>query len=65
LLLSVTDEGYGYWSDEIYVSYDGEINAVEDDIITIYGRVTGVEDYETKIGGSNQVPKVKAKYIVE
>jgi hypothetical protein len=65
MLLSVTDEGYGYWSDEIYVTYDGEINAVEDDIVTIYGRVTGQEDYETRGGGSNQVPRVKAKYIEE
>jgi hypothetical protein len=65
MLLSVTDEGYGFWTDEIWVSGFGEIESAEEDVITVYGTVTGAEEYETAIGGSNYVPKVKAKYIDE
>lgn len=64
ILLSVTDEGYGFWTDEIWVDAP-EVAAVEEDIITVYGTVTGGEEYETRIGGSNFVPKVKAKYVEE
>lgn len=63
ILLSVTDEGYGFWTDEIMVTYDGTTEAVEDDIVTIYGTVEGSETYETRIGGENTVAKIKAKYI--
>jgi|GEM_PF-2954949 len=64
MLLSVTDEGYGFWTDEVWV--DGaHTNAAEEDIITVYGTVTGAESYETQIGGSNFVPRIKAKYIEE
>jgi hypothetical protein len=65
MLLSVTDEGYGFWSDEIWVSGFGEIESAEEDMVTVYGTVTGAEEYETQIGGSRYVPKVKAKYIDE
>lgn len=64
ILLSVTDEGYGFWTDEIWVDAP-EVDAVEEDVITVYGTVAGGEEYETQIGGSNFVPKVKAKYIEE
>ncbi|HWD39612.1 MAG TPA: hypothetical protein VG944_12240 [Fimbriimonas sp.] len=65
MLLSVTDEGYGFWTDEIWVSGFGEIESAEEDVVTVYGTVTGAEEYETSIGGSNYVPKIKAKYIDE
>lgn len=65
MLLSVTDEGYGFWTDEVWVAGFGEIESAEEDLVTIYGTVTGAEEYETAIGGSNYVPKVKAKYIDE
>lgn len=65
MLLSVTDEGYGFWTDEIWVAGFGEIESAEEDIITVYGTVSGAEEYETQIGGSNFVPKIKAKYIDE
>lgn len=64
ILLSVTDEGYGFWTDEIMVTYDGTTEAVEDDIVTIYGTVEGSETYDTRIGGENTVAKIEAKYIV-
>lgn len=65
MLLSVTDEGYGFWDDNIWVNYNGHIRSAEDDIITVYGTITGSKTYETQIGGSTYVPKLRAKYIDE
>ncbi len=65
ILLSVTDEGYGFWTDEIWVDYDHGIKSAEDDIITVYGTVTGSKTYDTQIGGSRYVPRVHARYIDE
>lgn len=64
ILLSVTDEGYGFWTDEIWVDA-GEISSAEDDIITVYGIVKGGKNYTTTIGGKRFVPRVKAVYIEE
>jgi len=65
MLLSVTDEGYGIWDDNIWVDYEGSITSAEEDVITVYGTVTGSKSYETQIGGETYVPQVKARYIVE
>ena len=47
------------------VTYDGEIDAVEEDIITVYGTVEGSTSYETQIGGELSVPEITAEYIDE
>ena len=65
MLLSVTDMGYDYWDDNVWVEYDGTIQGAEDDIITIYGTVKGEYSYDTQAGGSTYVPKVKAEYVDE
>ena len=65
MLLSVTDEGYGLWTDEIWVNYHQSVKSAKDDIITVYGTVTGTKTYDTQIGGTRYVPQIDAKYIVE
>jgi hypothetical protein len=65
ILLSVTDQGYGFWDDHIWINYPGTIKGAEDDVITIYGKVVGEKSYETQIGGETYVPEVDAKYIEE
>jgi hypothetical protein len=65
ILLAVTNQGYDFWDDNVWIDYDGTIEGAEDDIITIYGTVTGSKSYETQIGGETYVPQIKAKYIVE
>jgi hypothetical protein len=65
MLLSVTDEGYGFWDDNVWVEYDGTINGAEEDVITVYGTIAGEQSYETQIGGETYVPKMRARYIVE
>ncbi len=64
MLLSVTDEGYGFWDDNIWVDYDHAIGANEDDIVTVYGTITGSKSYETQAGGETYVPRMHARYIV-
>jgi hypothetical protein len=65
MLLSVTDEGYGFWTNNIWVNFYEPIEAAEEDIITVYGKITGSEEYETQIGGSTFVPRMNADYIDE
>jgi hypothetical protein len=65
MLLSVTDDGYGYWSDQIWVDYDHAIGSAEDDVITVYGTVTGSKSFDTQGGGNRYVPQIHARYIVE
>jgi hypothetical protein len=65
ILLSVTDQGYGFWDDNIWVDYNGTIKGGKGDMLTIYGKVTGTKTYETQIGGQTYVPEVRAKYVAE
>jgi hypothetical protein len=65
ILLSVTDEGYDIWDDNVWVDYEHSINSADEDIITVYGTVKGSKSYETQIGGETYVPQIKARYIVE
>lgn len=65
ILLAVTDEGYGFWGDNIWVDYSENLEATEEDIITVYGTISGSKEYETQAGGSTYVPRMTAKYIEE
>lgn len=54
------------WIDTIYVSYkraEGESRVLEDDIITIYGELNGMETYTSVMAGRISIPSIKAKYI--
>lgn len=54
------------WIDTIYVSYkraEGESRVLEDDIITIYGELDGMETYTSVMAGKISIPSIKAKYI--
>jgi hypothetical protein len=63
MLLSVTDDGYGLWTDNVWVDYDHSTPANENDIVTVYGTVTGTKSYQTQGGGETYVPRMHAKYI--
>jgi len=63
VLLSVTSEGYGYWSDEIMVLYDDRMKRVyEEDIIQVWGECLGTYTYESVAGYTMTVPLIHAKY---
>jgi hypothetical protein len=63
MLVSVTNDGYGFWDDHVWVNYTGKVAKNEDDLITIYGKVKGSKSYDTQAGGTTYVPEVNAKYI--
>jgi hypothetical protein len=65
ILLSVTDQGYGFWDDHVWVEFDGTIRGAADDMITVYGTLNGTRDYDTQAGGNTTVPSMRAKYVVE
>lgn len=65
-LVQITQIPYG-WDDIIWVSYtrnDADLNRfAENEIIEIYGEISGVQSYETVLGTTKSVPYIKAKYI--
>lgn len=65
MIISVTSEGYGFWSDEMHLLLNPALgaNVDEKDIIQVWGRVTGSYTYETAMGGSNTVPQVLIEYL--
>jgi hypothetical protein len=65
MLLSVTDEGYDLWTDEVWVNYTGKVSGAEEDFLTVYGIITGQKTFETQAGGSRYVPEIDEVYIVE
>jgi len=65
MLLSVTNEGYDIWTDNVWVNYFRAIDSAEEDILKIYGVVKGSRSYETQIGGETYVPEIDARYIEE
>lgn len=63
LRVNVTNEGYDIWDDDIYVTYIGTTPAVEDDIVDIYGTLSGGESYETQMGLERTIPSMIATEI--
>lgn len=67
LRVDITKDKYGYYSDTVYVTYtrksDTEDRILEDDIITIYGKLGGIETYTSILGAEISLPKIFAEYI--
>lgn len=67
LRVDITKDKYGYYSDTVYVKYtrksDTEDRILEDDIITIYGKLGGIETYTSVLGAEVSLPKIFAEYI--
>lgn len=59
-------DGY-LWSDTLYVTYyrsdENESRILEDDVITMYGTLTGLKTYTTILGSSVSIPSFSAEYI--
>ncbi len=54
--------GY-YCNDTIYVFYDGNLNLIEDDMVKMWGYMSGNITYETVWGTSVTIPRFVAEYI--
>jgi len=54
------------WRDSVYIFYDrpkGADRILEDDMITIWGDVNGLQTLQTILGSEITVPSVTAKYV--
>ena len=59
--LAVTKESYGWSSgDVVYIEYQNHTDAVEDDVITAYGQLTGSKTYESQAHFQITVPSMTA-----
>ena len=67
LRVNITKNKYGNYKDTIYVSYkpktETEDRILEDDIITIYGILSGTETYTSVLGVSVTLPRINGEYI--
>lgn len=65
MIISVTNKGYGIWSDEIHLLLDPSLgaNADENDLIQIWGTITGSFSYDTAMGGTNTIPQILVRYL--
>lgn len=60
LRVGVTNKGYGLYDDPVYVEYFGKDRFLEDDIVTLWGTVEGLETYTSILGQAITIPKIKA-----
>jgi len=67
LRVNITLDDYGFYSDTVYVVYNksnsGNGRILEEDIITMYGILDGLESYESVLGSQVNIPKINAYYI--
>lgn len=65
ICVSKNEWGYDY-EDVIYVEYvlpEGASRILENDEVTVYGNCTGLESYESVLGGKISIPKLQAERI--
>ncbi|BAL99254.1 MULTISPECIES: SH3 domain-containing protein [Caldilinea] len=60
LRVAVTRGSYGLWDDAIWVDYPGTQRFLEDDIVTVWGVVEGLQKYTAVLGNQITIPKIKA-----
>ena len=65
LRVNVTAGKYNTYEDTVYVFYTVEngTNILEDDIITMYGELRGMIEYESVLGAKITIPRIYAKFI--
>lgn len=66
LRVNVTKDEYGIWTDTVYVTYSNANTSsriLENDVITMYGTLNGLETYTSTLGASITIPSFDAKYI--
>lgn len=51
--------------DSVMVAYSGTVDVYQDDIVTVYGEVTGSVDGVNRMGAAMNWPAITAKYIVK
>ncbi|EAC2891899.1 hypothetical protein F1F76_08695 [Listeria monocytogenes] len=62
LRVNITKNDYG-WEDTVAILYDGLTDAVEDDVVEVYGTIYGNYTYDTTVGGAATIPGITATSI--
>jgi hypothetical protein len=60
LRIAVSKGSYGLWDDPIWVDYAGSDRFLEDDIVTLWGVVEGLQDYTAVLGNQITIPHITA-----
>jgi len=61
--LDVTNNGYGYWDDNVRFTLPKVTDFVEGDVVSFYGTIEGSYSYESVAGWNITVPMVKLSYL--
>ena len=57
LRVNVTPEGFGFWTDTVFLRYaDPPVRVLEDDLIEFVGRMNGLVTYESVTGAQITIP---------
>lgn len=63
--LAVTETDYGYdYNDIIFVRYVGTTDFVENDVITVYGTITGTHRYKSQANFNIELPGLTADELL-
>lgn len=65
-LISVTEDEYGLWTDNVYVTLvkkENDSKFLDFDIVAFYGEVSGEEEYTSILGENIVIPSVTAVYM--
>ncbi|MGJ8729322.1 hypothetical protein ACRW9N_02520 [Listeria aquatica] len=63
LRVDMTQNEYGNWDNTVAIIYNGTTDAVEDNIIEVYGTIYGNYDYKSTIGADLTIPGIDADNI--
>lgn len=63
LRVDITNSGYGFWTDTIYVTMSGTTPAVTDSIVDVYGTVGGSYTYTSQANYKITLPLINAQYV--
>ena len=65
LIVAITDGGYGFWSDTIWIDLDPATgqNVFNKTVIRFWGTVVGPYTYTTTSNGSITIPEVQLRYL--
>ena len=66
MLVAVTNDGYGLWSDHVELLLHNAAagqSLVENDVVQFWGTIASPDTYTTQQGGTDTIPAIKVKYI--
>jgi hypothetical protein len=65
MIIAVTNGGYGYWSDNVWLDVDptATANVCKDTVVRFWGDVVGAYSYTTTSNGTLTIPEIHVRYI--